>query len=180
MKIAIIGPPGSGKTTLAAGLFYKLKKINKKVEFVPELIKYRVYKNEDFSKPGFDIANTLEQQAFELAFDSEKFDYLICEAPLCNGYFYSSFYKKEDESVILKKIAEQNINNYDIILVHGHITGLDYVSFGRKETKEESVKLGDFIKQKFLELNFKGITLSTNQNSKIYEIIDKINKIKMI
>ena len=72
MKIAIVGSPGSGKSTLAAGLFYHLKVMGKNVELVPELIKTKVYEGIDFSKDGFDVANTLKQQNFEEIFEKAK------------------------------------------------------------------------------------------------------------
>lgn len=174
MKIAIIGPPGSGKTTLAAGLFYKLKKMNKKVEIVPELIKYKVYRGEDFGRPGFDIANTLQQQDFELAFNGSTFDFLIFEAPLCNGFFYSSFYGKDTEALVLKEIAKANINNYDIILSHKILPESEYSEFGRKESKETSAQFGLWIEKKLKSLNFKGKILQTDINTNLTELIDSI------
>ena len=176
MKIAIIGPPGSGKTTLAAGLFYQLKKMNKKVELVPELIKLKVYKGEDFSRAGFDIGNTLQQQDFENAFSYNQFDYLILEAPLCNGYFYSSFYGKPTESLVLKQIAEENINNYDVILFHRLLPEVDYSEFGRKESKETSIKLESGIDQEFNELGFKGSVIETDINTNLTDLISNLKK----
>jgi GTPase SAR1 family protein len=174
VKIAIIGPPGSGKTTLAAGLFYKLKKMNKKVELVPELIKYKVYRGEDFGRPGFDIANTLQQQDFELAFNDADFEYLIFEAPLCNGYFYSSFYGKDTESLVLKQIAKENIKNYDVILSHKILPAVDYSEFGRKESKEVSIQFGQWIEKKFKELGFKGKVIQTDLNTNIRSLIEQL------
>src|SRR5690606_28860551 len=106
-----------GKTTLSSGLFYFLKILGINVEIVPELIKYKVYKDANFKVEGFDILNTLEQKDFEEIFENSdksrhKIDIIICEAPLCNGYFYSSFYSKDLEWPILKKIAEAKINTY--------------------------------------------------------------------
>jgi len=45
ITIGFIGAPGAGKSTLAYGLVYGLKKSGYEVELVPELIKQRVTQN---------------------------------------------------------------------------------------------------------------------------------------
>jgi nicotinamide riboside kinase len=175
MKIAVIGSPGSGKTTLSAGLFYKLKTIGKHAEFVPELIKYKVYRGEKFNQDGFDVVNTFEQKNFEKVFETARenktLDYIICEAPLCNGYFYSSFYKKELEQLILRKIAVDAINNYDVILFVKIIEKAEYVEFGRKESKDQANQLQAHIEKEFAQLGFKNKLLIVNQKTEIDQIL---------
>lgn len=178
MKIAIIGSPGSGKTTLSAGLFYNLKCLGEHVEMVPELIKYKVYKDINFEVEGFDILNTLEQKEFEELFETDsakkQIDYVICEAPLCNGYFYSSFYDKQLEFPILKKIAESKINTYDIMLFVERIPENEYVTFGRKESFEQARILEEHIQNKLLELKYTHKIIRVNQKTPIKEILEKI------
>lgn len=176
MKIGIIGSPGAGKTTLTSGLFYflKIRRIN--VEKVPELIKYKVYEGADFSAPGFDILNTLEQKKFEEIFIKEnkrhKIDVIICEAPICNGYFYSSFYDKVLEHPILEKIAKDHINTYDVLLFLERKEKDEYVSFGRKESLSEAKKLEKHIKDKITDLGFKNKLILINQKTSINEVIN--------
>ena len=182
MKIGIIGPPGAGKTTLAAGLFYHLKKMDKKIELVPELIKYKVYQQQDFTRTGFDIQNNLEQRAFEENFEkaSPPLDFIICEAPLCNGYFYASYYNKEDEAKILKKIAKDTINSYDLI-IHLSISlnsEKDYQSHGRKENYQQSLELNNYIFDEFKKLSFKNSIISVERNYDILKLIGKILDLK--
>lgn len=175
MKIAIVGPPGSGKTTFCYGLYYFLRCMGKRVEFVPELIKYRVYKGEDFNKEGFDIWNNLEQRNFEEQFNNAPLDFIICEAPLCNGYFYTSFYEKVDEAAILKKIAKKTINNYDVVLkLHFKTDKENYETFGRKESYEQSVKLNDHIFEEFSKLGFKNTVLDINDRNDIHKVLSEL------
>lgn len=173
-KIALVGAPGSGKTTIASGIFYNLKILGKKVEIVPELIKYKVYDQKaDFTKVGFDILNTNEQKTLEdIISNADNMEFVICEAPLCNGYFYSSFYKKRDEWPLLLKIAEQEIHNYDLIIFVEHLSlANEYELFGRKEDYNTSKKIEKHIEKKIKELNFKKPLIKVNQGTNIQKIV---------
>ena len=174
-KIAIVGSPGSGKTTLSAGIFYFLKTLGEHVELVPELIKYKVYKNVNFEAEGFDILNTLEQKEFEELFETEhakkQIDYIICEAPLCNGYFYSSFYDKGLEAPILKRIAQSKINSYDLMLFVERVPESEYVTFGRKESFDQARSLEAHIQQKLKDLKYSNPIMVVNQKTDIKEIL---------
>lgn len=175
-KIAIIGAPGSGKTTIAAGLFYFLKTKRKKVEMIPELVKYKVYEGQKFGEDGFDVENTVQQRRMEESVEKSKnIEYLICEAPLCNGYFYSSFYKKDAEWPVLKKIALNKIHSYDLVIFVEHLQDEDYETFGRKEDRNTSLELEQYIKDKFInELEYKKEILYINQQTDIVEVLNKV------
>lgn len=183
MKIAIIGSPGSGKTTLCFGLYYLLKKAGKRVEFVQELIKTKVYQSkskDEFLMEGFDIHNNIEQRKFEQIFDqiTPPLDFIICEAPLCNSYFYASFYKKDDEAKILKKIALKTINNYDILIkLKFNNTKTSYETHGRNESFEESLALDNHIFNEFDKLNFKNKIIEVDNRDDLDVIIKELLEI---
>ena len=68
MKIAFTGASGVGKSTLSTGVFYNLKKDNYNVEYIPEIIKYSVFNQENFQEIGFHTRKTLEQLELEKKF----------------------------------------------------------------------------------------------------------------
>lgn len=175
-KIAIIGSPGSGKSTIASGIFYFLKKEGFRCELVPELIKYKVYQGMKFNDDGFDILNTLEQKELEENIGkAPNLEYLICEAPLCNGFFYSSFYSKDAEIAVLKRIAEKMIQTYELFIFVEHEDSEEYETFGRKEDKTTSLKLEQFIKDSIVnDLSCKKELFFVHKNTDIQTILNKI------
>lgn len=175
-KIAIVGGPGSGKSTLTAGLFRALKLQGVAVEVVPELIKYKVYQGSDFTRPGFDISNTLEQQHLEDIFtrclDSGKLQVALCEAPLCNGYMYASYYGKDAEIAVLKQIADLAMPTYSaVVLVHG--SHHEYQTLGRKEDRHQADEVHNHIIRRLEAWGIKYIQVKATDS--IAEVIGLLN-----
>jgi hypothetical protein len=137
---------------MVAGLFHRLKTNGVRAEMVPELIKYKVYDGVDFTRTGFDISNTLEQQKLEEIFDKAlrngDIDVALCEAPLCNGFFYATFYGKDLEVSVLKAITEKAMKSYDKFLLVQRPDEADYQEFGRHESKGKSAMLHDHIRRR--------------------------------
>jgi hypothetical protein len=182
-KIGIIGAPGVGKTTLSAGLFYQLKVGGSRVELVPELIKYKIYQGSDFSRPGFDIQNTLEQMNLEESIEKasdhgHSLEFMICEAPLCNGYFYASFYKKEDECPVLKKIAMTKIQTYDLIIFVRKPSDHKYDRIGRKESENTSLKLERHIESELFNICSEIKMIETDQLQTLEKMMEAILNLK--
>jgi len=185
MRIAIVGPPGAGKTTICTGLFHYFKKLGKHVEQIPELIKLKVYEGVDFAEPGFDVQNTLEQKKFEGIFhhaiETKQITHFITEGPLVNGYLYASFYGKKEEATILRRIACDAIPNYDVIIFVSRGEH-SYVNFGRKEDDATSHALERHIDSELNsileEMSFNGLVLRISSATPLASVLMSLGSTK--
>jgi nicotinamide riboside kinase len=140
IKLAILGAPGSGKTTLSSGLLYHAKLFQLKVDCVPEVAKWHVYKGTNFKEENFEYQKFAEQRDLEAIYPSEL-ELTICEAPLVMSAIYSRFYYGP-EHVIAKdmlQLAKDYQHQYTDFYVMKKVTVFE--QFGRNETKEQADKI---------------------------------------
>lgn len=174
--INLFGGPGTGKSTLASGLFYNMKLLNYNVEFVQEFAKELVYENRtNVLKHDqlFVLANqnrNLLIKAFE-----PSIDYIIMESPilLSNVYFNElSIYSEK----IFKDFVLDLFNKYNNINFYLKRSSVkEFSTTGRIHSEYES-KLIDLNILRYLEsnsINFYKIDIDNNSINKIIELIKK-------
>lgn len=162
--INLIGGPGCGKSTTAAGLFYEMKKLGIKCELVCEYTKEKVWE-ESF--------NTLNDEIYLFAKQLHKqwrlkgkVDFIITDHCLLNSIIFN---KEKSES--FKNLIFDEFNKFDNI--NFFITReKNYETAGRIETYEESIKLDQQFKDLFNENNIKYQEIS--YNSAVDDILDKL------
>ena len=133
--INFVAGPGMGKSTTAAGLFYKMKVHGHNVELINEYAKELVL-DERFS--------TLKDQGYILAKQNRKlerlknkFDYVITDSPLFLGLCYVS----EDYHKSFKPFVMDMYHSYDNMNFYLHNDGdLTYQESGRTQTKEQATE----------------------------------------
>ena len=81
LKLAILGAPGSGKSTLSAGLLYFSKLFLFKADSVPEVAKWDYYKGVDFSAEDYEYRKFQSQKELEDIYPKDL-EITICDAPL--------------------------------------------------------------------------------------------------
>ena len=138
--INIYGGPGCGKSTISAGLFYKMKNLDYKVELVQEYAKDMTYEKR---------TNILEDQLYIFAKQARRLerlrgsvDYVITDSPLLLGLVYNT------KSILLNNLIEETFNSYNnknFLLKRLK----KYQQYGRNQT-EESAKTIDIKIQKIL------------------------------
>jgi hypothetical protein len=133
--INLFGGPGSGKSTTAAGLFFKMKmsgKINS-VELVTEFAKDLVYAERlKELKPENQMYITVKQYS-RLYRLIDNVDYIITDSPIIQGLLYTPLTYFPSFKPLVKEIF-RSFENINIFLNRTK----PYRSFGRTQTEEES------------------------------------------
>lgn len=94
--INLFGGPNSGKSTVAAGLFFNLKLKHLHCEIVREYIKSWAWENK---KPGtYDAPYIFGKQLRYESMLYGKVDYIVTDSPLILSAFYEELH--EDESIV--------------------------------------------------------------------------------
>lgn len=139
MKTKIInlyGAPSTGKSTIAAGLYYKMKSLNYDIELVREIAKKWAYKKRKIKKT--DQIYLFNKQLNEEQDLYGTVQYLITDSPLHLASFYMEHnYKKtyltDAVSDYLNEI-KSSTESYNFFLEPGK----KYNQNGRFETQEQS------------------------------------------
>lgn len=153
--INLVGGPGSGKSTVAAGLFYEMKKRGIKCEIVFEYSKEKVWE-ESFHTMDDEIYLFAKQNHRQWRLRG-KVDYIITDHCLLNSIIYDVEKSKPFKNLILNEF-----NKFDNINFFIQREG-EYETIGRVETEAQSKKLDAKIKKLFTdnELEYEEIASST-------------------
>lgn len=151
--INIAGGPGTGKTTIAAELFSKLKEKGYEVENVSEFAKELVWegRNEAFD----DRLYMHGEQNHRLMQMNGKLDYIITDSPLFLTAVYNDYYLKDK----FPKSYNQMIENvtYETFKLYNNKTYLlerntNYKIVGRRENKNTAKQIDEAL-IKYLDKN---------------------------
>lgn len=127
-----IGEPGAGKSTLAAGVFYELKKAHVDCELVTECVKELIYEESNFLLSD------------ELLIFSEKYrrikrlksvELALTDSSLINSYFY------DVEGHVSKEFYKNKAESFDNIYVYVRRNS-PYISKGRLQSEMEATIVG--------------------------------------
>lgn len=164
--IMIMGPPASGKSTLASDVHTKLKKMNMNSIFISEVATDYIAEYGTPNSPIDQMVIFYKQLNRETMFLDSK-DFVICDSSSILNYFYfrklfSNKLENKDIATInhLQKEILKHINTIDKIYYVPTIDSENTDDGIRYQSKEEIIKLGNWIKS-YLELeNISHIDLS--------------------
>lgn len=136
--INLFGGPGVGKSTLAAELFSRLKKLGKSVELVTEFAKDLVWENR---RETLQIQPYVSMKQFRnLARLKGKVDYVITDSPIMKDSVYARRYARELPQAYheLLYFLHNNLgDSINILLTRQY----DYKQNGRYQTEHEAIDI---------------------------------------
>ena len=142
LVINLIGGPCSGKSTVAAELFARLKKMGVHCELVSEYIKDRIYE-ENKTMPNNQIA-IFGMEHYNISIKVGKVDVIIHDGSFLNNIVYKVGDNKESDDLIISEYRK--FKNLDFFIKRGNIEFEDY---GRIHNLKQSKELDKIIKETY-------------------------------
>lgn len=136
IHVNLFGGPGTGKSTTAAGLFYKMKTDGVKAELVQEYAKELTY-----SKNSTGISNQLYvtgMQHHKSYILNDEVDYAIHDSPIILATAYAQYEgrtKDAFEEFITSLFSEQDNRNYFLVRDN---EAHPYAEYGRSQSLDEA------------------------------------------
>jgi hypothetical protein len=172
--INIISGPGSGKTTLVALLFGKMKILGYDIEMIPEYVKSLVWlkQTEEFNNQ-YHIS--LMQYRLLKAYDGVV-DYIITDGSLIHGLYYNKANLNNVSDITKTEAAiKKYYSEFENINIYIERQGIEYDTRGRIENKEEAIKADKGLEQIIKDMGIEYLKVEANEE-KITEIIEYIKK----
>ena len=149
LVINLIGGPCSGKSTVAAELFARLKKMGIHCELVSEYIKDRIYE-ENQTMPKNQIA-IFGMEHYNISTKIGKVDVIVHDGSFINNCVYKTGENKHFDDLIISEY--KRFWNLDFFIKRGNI---EFETYGRIHNLKQSKELDKIIKETYdsYELNY--------------------------
>ena len=171
LVINLIGGPCSGKSTVAAELFARLKKMGIKTELVSEYIKDRIYE-ENKTMPNNQIA-IFGMEHYNISNKLGKVEVIVHDGSFINNIIYKAEYNEEFGNLIISEYKK--FNNLDFFIKRGNI---EFESYGRIHNLKQSKELDRIIKETYdnYELTYIEVESRDAVDKIIPIVLKKLNK----
>ena len=140
--INLIGGPCSGKSTIAAELFARLKKMGIHCELVSEYIKDRIYE-ENQTMPKNQIA-IFGMEHYNISNKLGKVDVIVHDGSFINNIIYKAEENKHFDDLIISEY--KRFWNLDFFIKRGNI---EFETYGRIHNLKQSKELDKIIKETY-------------------------------
>ena len=142
LVINLIGGPCSGKSTIAAELFARLKKMGVHCELVSEYIKDRIYE-ENQTMPKNQIA-IFGMGHYNISNKLGKVDVIVHDGSFINNIIYKTEENKYFDDLIISEY--KRFWNLDFFIKRGNI---EFETYGRIHNLKQSKELDKTIKETY-------------------------------
>jgi len=167
--ISLIGGPGSGKSTCAAGLFSKMKLNGYNVELVTEYAKDLTW-DQRFNCLTDQLYVTAEQNK-RLNRLKNKVEYIVTDTSL----LLALLYKPENYYATFDPLVMEIFNSYENYTFFINRIK-NYVQIGRKESEEEAIKKSKDIVEMLAKYKIPYSIINGNEDAPL-EILSHIKRI---
>lgn len=171
--INLVGPPGAGKSTGAAFIFYMLKSIGINAELITEYAKDKTWEHNDTA-----LSNqlyVLGKQYYRLTRCADQVDVIVTDSPIVLSLLYGKDTPYADElDALVHKLWSLNDN-----LIYFIDRVKEYNPASRNQTASESNALGEELKELLLSNGFEFECMTGNEDGYlkiINDVMKKINK----
>lgn len=134
LVVNIFGGPGTGKSTLAAGVFSQLKRMDVNCELIQEYAKDRVW--EESYKTLDDQLYVLGKQNHKQFRCVDKVNVIISDSPLLLCLYYGKNLGPSYKALVRETFNSYNNINYIIIR-----EDTSYQTCGRMQTEKEAIEI---------------------------------------
>jgi len=148
--INLFGGPGSGKSTIAAGIFYNLKRMNHHAELVTEYAKDLVYDNNLENMMEYQEVIFAEQNKRLQRLEQHDIDWVVTDSPICLSDVYavlnaeSNVAKMWQARDIFIQLVHEQFRYYDNINVFLDRPNM-YQEYGRNHNLDQAVDIDNRI-----------------------------------
>ena len=141
--VNLFGGPGTGKSTNAAGVFYKLKSQGINCEYIQEYAKDKTWQGDRFSltvQPYITCKQLYRQQRV-----MDKVDVIVTDSPIILGAVYGGLYATDKFNAWLVETFH-SFNNLNIFLVR-NLDNHPYNPAGRSQTVEQAMDIDQRVRE---------------------------------
>ena len=173
LVINLIGGPCSGKSTVAAELFARLKKMGVHCELVSEYIKERIYE-ENQTMPVNQIP-IFGMEHYSISNKLGKVDCIVHDGSFINNIIYKQGENPEFDTFVVSEYKK--FINLDFFIKRGNIEFEDY---GRIHNLKQSKELDKIIKETYNKYNLEYIEVESRDavDKMIPIILKKLESMK--
>lgn len=141
--VNLFGGPGTGKSTNAAGVFYKLKSQGVNCEYIQEYAKDKTWQGDRFSltvQPYITCKQLYRQERV-----MNKVDVIITDSPIILGAVYGGLYATDKFNAWLIETF-QSFNSLNIFLTR-NLDNHPYNPAGRSQTLDQAIEVDRMVRE---------------------------------